>query len=101
LWVKQGFYLIIFYVSKLGNNKQMIRNSVKSHRILFFVGSFHKKVLNVFSRNEHHLDFSLQAFFELVVLKTKTFMFLNVFKNSDKASISLIFTVKFALSQCN
>jgi hypothetical protein len=32
-------------VSKLGDNKQMIRYSMKSYRILFFVVSFHKKAL--------------------------------------------------------
>jgi hypothetical protein len=56
------------------------------------------EVLNVFSRNKHRLDLSL---FELIALKIKTLMFLNVFENSNKASISLIFMVKFTLSQCN
>jgi cytochrome c-type biogenesis protein CcmE len=45
LYVKQRLYLVILCVSKLGNNKQMVPNSVKSHRILFFVASFHKKAL--------------------------------------------------------
>ncbi len=29
------------------------------------------------------------------------YLFLNVFENNNKASISLIFMVKFTLSQCN
>ncbi len=45
LCVKQRLYLVILCVSKLGNNKQMIRNPVKSHPVLFFVVSFHKKGL--------------------------------------------------------
>jgi hypothetical protein len=40
LCVKQRPYLVILCVSKLGNNKQMIRDSVKSHRILFFCSKF-------------------------------------------------------------
>jgi hypothetical protein len=59
------------------------------------------EVLNIFYRNKRRLDFSLYAFFELIVLKSETFIFLNVFENSNKASISLIFMVKFTLPQCN
>ncbi len=43
--MKQRLYLVILCVSKLRNNKQMIRNSAKSHPILFFVVSFHKGAL--------------------------------------------------------
>jgi hypothetical protein len=59
------------------------------------------EVPNVFSRNKHPLDFSPKAFFELLVLKTKKFMFLNVFENSHKATMSLIFMIIFTLSQCH
>jgi len=45
LCLKKRVYLVILCVSKLGNNKQMIRNSVKTHPILFFVVSFYKKAL--------------------------------------------------------
>jgi hypothetical protein len=35
------------------------------------------EVLNVFSGNERRLDFSLYAFFEFIVLKSKTFILLK------------------------